>query len=71
MTGELDPIVHEYVLGCTAERAFETYTTGIGRWWDPAYTANPATLAAVTIEPWVGGRVFAAHTDLGEHGWGR
>jgi Activator of Hsp90 ATPase homolog 1-like protein len=25
----------------------------------------------VTIEPGVGGRVFATHSDIGEHEWGR
>jgi hypothetical protein len=24
----------------------------------------------VTIEPWVGGRVYATHSDLGKHDWG-
>jgi hypothetical protein len=25
----------------------------------------------VTIEPWVGGRVYATHSDLGQHNWGQ
>ena len=24
----------------------------------------------MTIEPWVGGRVYATHSDLGRHDWG-
>jgi hypothetical protein len=70
MARGLDPIVHLYHLRCAAEPAFEAYTTGIGRWWDPQYTADPATLETVTIEPRVGGRVYASHADLGEHDWG-
>jgi hypothetical protein len=64
------PITFQYSLGCSAEYAFATYTGRIGEWWDPRYTANPETLKAVTIEPRAGGRVYAMHSDLGEHDWG-
>ena len=64
------PITREYPLDCSADEAFTIYTGRIGEWWDSRYTANPETLETVTIEPRVGGRVFAAHTDLGEHNWG-
>jgi activator of Hsp90 ATPase-like protein len=65
-----DPIVHEYRLLCSPERAFETYTGRIGEWWDPRYTANADTFETVTIEPRVGGRVYAVHGDIGEDDWG-
>jgi hypothetical protein len=64
------PITHELSLGCSVEHAFATYTGRIGEWWDPSYTASPETLQAVTIEPRAGGRVYATHSDLGEHDWG-
>jgi uncharacterized protein YndB with AHSA1/START domain len=64
------PIVHEYVVRCSAEHAFATYVGRIGEWWDPRYSANPDTLEAVTIEPGVGGRVYATHGDIGVHDWG-
>jgi uncharacterized protein YndB with AHSA1/START domain len=67
----VESIVHEFDLDCAPERAFEVYTSRIGEWWDPMYTANPQTLEAVTIEPGVGGRVFASHREEGEHDWGR
>lgn len=66
---EPEPIVHELTLRCTAERAFDTYTARIGEWWNPDYTADAKTLRAVTIEPFVGGRVFATH-DGREDLWG-
>jgi hypothetical protein len=66
----LSPITHEYALRCTAEQAFGTYTGRIGEWWHPRYTANAATLQDVTIEPRVGGRVYATHSDTGEDEWG-
>jgi uncharacterized protein YndB with AHSA1/START domain len=64
------PITHEYPLRCSAEHAFAAYTGRIGEWWDPRYTANAETLMGVTIEPRVGGRVYAKHSDLGEDDWG-
>jgi hypothetical protein len=70
MSPEKAPIRHEYLLGCSAAQAFATYTERIGEWWDPRYSASPTTLQAVTIEPRVGGRVYAVHEDLGEHDWG-
>ena len=59
------PITHEYRLACSAEHAFSTYVERIAQWWHPRYTANPDTLEAVTIEPLVGGRVSATHSDIG------
>jgi Activator of Hsp90 ATPase homolog 1-like protein len=64
------PIKYEYTLPCNAEHAFATYASRIGEWWDPRYTANVETLEDVTIEPRVGGRVYATHRDTGEDDWG-
>ena len=70
MSDALDPITHEYALQCGAAQAFETYAGRIGEWWDPSYTANAETLEAVTIEPRVGGRVYATHSDIDDDDWG-
>jgi hypothetical protein len=70
MVTNLDPITHEYVLRSDPESAFAVYTTEMGRWWDPRYSTSPNTFESVTIEPWVGGRVYASHADLGQHDWG-
>jgi Activator of Hsp90 ATPase homolog 1-like protein len=67
---DLSPLRHERSLRCDPEHAFATYAGRISEWWDPRYTASPETLQAVTIEPRVGGRVYATHSDLGEHDWG-
>jgi hypothetical protein len=66
----ISPITHEYSLPCSPDEAFAAYTGGIGAWWDPRYTANPETLQGVTIEPFLGGRVYATHSDIGEADWG-
>ena len=65
-----DPITFDYTLRCSADDAFGAYTERISEWWHPGYTANADTLQAVTIEPSVGGRVYATHSDMGEHEWG-
>jgi hypothetical protein len=70
MSDELAPITHKYTLRCAPERAFVTYTSKIGEWWDPGYTANPETFEGVTIEPKAGGRVYAMHTEAEEDIWG-
>jgi hypothetical protein len=67
----LPPITHTYELGCNTAAAFEAYTAGIGTWWDPRCSAAPGTLEDVTIEPEVGGRIYASHTDQGHHEWGQ
>jgi uncharacterized protein YndB with AHSA1/START domain len=64
------PISYEYSLRCSADHAFDAYTGRIGEWWDPRYTANAETLQGVTIEPHVGGRVYATHSDMGKDDWG-
>jgi uncharacterized protein YndB with AHSA1/START domain len=70
MGTDLEPLAYEYALRCDPATAFEVYTARIGDWWDPRYTANPDSLESVTIEPWVGGRVYASHADLGQNDWG-
>jgi hypothetical protein len=63
------PIVHERVVACHATEAFAAYVD-IGTWWPPTYTANADTLETVVLDPYVGGRIGAVHTDLGRHDWG-
>jgi uncharacterized protein YndB with AHSA1/START domain len=70
MSDDTSPITHERSLRCSTEHAFATYTGRIDEWWDPRYTASADTLTAVTIEPYVGGRVYATHSDVGEDDWG-
>jgi hypothetical protein len=64
------PLVHELTLRMAPGDAFAVYTGRIGEWWDPRYTASPETLRDVTIEPRVGGRVYATHDNVERHDWG-
>ncbi|WP_229398897.1 SRPBCC family protein [Micromonospora okii] len=56
----------------SAERAFAVFTEALTQWWVPEYTwSGPAALAALGIEPRVGGMLY----EIGPHGfradWGR
>jgi Activator of Hsp90 ATPase homolog 1-like protein len=68
--GSTGAITFEYTLRCDAEHAFSTYAERIGEWWDPRFSADAETLETVTIEPRVGGRVFASHGNDGIYDWG-
>lgn len=65
-----DPIVYEFDLACTPERAFEAYTAEMGSWWHRDYTGSPDTFRDVTIGPRLGGQVTEQHTGGAEHDWG-
>lgn len=68
---ELSAISHQYELRCSPQFAFEIFTAHISTWWDPVYTREAASFRTLTIEPRVGGRVFATHTGLGDDEFGR
>ncbi len=67
---DTSPIVHELSLTCTPERAFHVFTHEIGNWWDPAYSSNADTYAAITIDPRMRGQITERHLDGSEHDWG-
>jgi uncharacterized protein YndB with AHSA1/START domain len=66
----LAPVVLEMVLTGPVERAFTVFTEGIGGWWPAAFTSSGDRLAAVVLEPHVGGRVFERDRDGRESDWG-
>ncbi|GIF60664.1 SRPBCC domain-containing protein [Asanoa iriomotensis] len=66
----LPPIVRELVVPVGPTEAFDLFTTKIGEWWPPAFTASGDALADVIMEPRVGGRVYERARDGGEQDWG-
>lgn len=66
----IPPIEHEVRVPVPLAAAFEVWVQRIGDWWDPRYTRDATTLRTITVEPFVGGRVYATHDD-GEDEWGR
>src|SRR5688500_16136551 len=65
----IDAIVHEFTVAAPPERAFERFVH-MGRWWDPRYTADPATFADVEVDGRLGGPVTEVHTDGRRFTWG-
>jgi uncharacterized protein YndB with AHSA1/START domain len=54
------------------ERAFQTFTGGIGRWWPlDTYKIGAVAATEAVIEPREGGRWFERGEDGSESDWGR
>jgi len=68
----VEPVTRSVSVAATPARAFEVFTTAIGRWWLPTHSilASKSPQAAVTIEPRVGGRWYERGEDGSESDWG-
>ena len=53
------------------ERAFATFTEGIGTWWPPDHHILGGELAEMVFEPYEGGNVIDRNVDGGECRWAR
>jgi len=69
----VEPIFKTARVKAAPARAFEIFTAGMTRWWNPAFSINPtkSPLAAIVIEPRVGGRWYEIGADGSECDWGR
>ena len=65
----IKPVEHQVRVAVSPADAFQGYVERIGEWWHPRYSRDGATLRSVTIEPFVGGRVYATDAT-GEDDWG-
>jgi len=66
----IEPLNLEVELRCGAEHAFEVWTGRPSLWWPPSHSVSTAPGLLVTIEPWVGGRIFERTPAGVEHEWG-
>jgi uncharacterized protein YndB with AHSA1/START domain len=72
-TAYVEPVRKTIRVQATLARAFEIFTAGMSRWWMPTHSISPTKtpIAAVVIEPRVGGRWYERGTDGSECDWGR
>lgn len=65
----IEPLVVEFAVEATPEHAFATWTDRCRIWWPPAHTVT-GNAAAITFEPFPGGRIVEAGADGAAHAWG-
>ena len=57
------PVRKSIRVSAPADRAFEVFTAGIGRWWPKSHKIGPADLDRPIIEPREGGRWYERDVD--------
>jgi uncharacterized protein YndB with AHSA1/START domain len=60
------PVRSSVHVNAAPERAFEVFTSGIGRWWPKSHKIGQADLDRPVIEPQVGGRWYELDVDGSE-----
>jgi uncharacterized protein YndB with AHSA1/START domain len=71
-TVRIEPVRKQLKVGLSAERAFELFTDGMGKWW-PLATHSVGEDQAETcyFEGWVGGRIVEVLKDGSQAEWGK
>lgn len=59
----MDPIRRTVDVASSPGRAFEVFTTGMGSWWDAAYTPDAATFTGIDLDPRLGGVIALRHGE--------
>lgn len=57
----MEPIRHEVTVACDQRSAFTLFTSGMGSWWDPAYSPDAASYDGIEVDGRVGGAVAMRH----------
>jgi uncharacterized protein YndB with AHSA1/START domain len=65
------PVRKSILVKAPPERAFEVFTTGIGRWWPQSHHIGKAEMQDAIMEPRAGGRWYERGADGSECEWGR
>jgi uncharacterized protein YndB with AHSA1/START domain len=66
-----DSIRVDVLTKASPQRAFEVWTAEIGSWWNPKHHLLPGPLAAMGVDPEVGGRLWETNTAGETCVWGR
>jgi uncharacterized protein YndB with AHSA1/START domain len=67
----IEPVIKQFVVEASQERAFQVFTDGIDRWWPRAHHIGKSPLKRAVIEPKKGGRWYAICQDDTECDTGR
>jgi uncharacterized protein YndB with AHSA1/START domain len=59
----IEPVIKQFVVEASQERAFQVFTDGIDRWWPRAHHIGKSPLKRAVIEPKKGGRWYAICED--------
>jgi len=66
----MEPLEIVFEVACGREHAFDVWANRTSLWWPRDHTASGESLASITYEPRVGGRIFERADDGTEHDWG-
>lgn len=66
----IEPIRFSFVVGCSPDHAFDTWTRRPTSWWPREHTASHEPGAQIVFEPKPGGRIFERTADGTEIEWG-
>lgn len=66
----IEPLVIDFVVGCSPGHAFELWTTRASTWWPADHSNSGHPDLDVIFEPRVGGRIYERTPDGREHDWG-
>jgi uncharacterized protein YndB with AHSA1/START domain len=69
-TPAIEPLRIAFDVATSSSRAFSVWTADFGRWWPADHTATGGADLVVTLEPWLGGRIFERTVDGREIDWG-
>lgn len=69
-TSSPTPVRRSVTVRAPQEKAFETFTAGLGRWWPAHYSIGASPLKTAVMEPRAGGRWYETDEDGSECPWG-
>jgi uncharacterized protein YndB with AHSA1/START domain len=61
----------EITVAGSPERAFDLFTNRMNEWWPAEHHVAPSPVAAMTVEPHVGGRLYDTCEDGSKSVWGQ
>ena len=67
----IEPLRLSFVVACSPDHAFTTWTAKATAWWPPEHTVSHVKGARVFFEPRVGGRIFERAPTGEEFEWGQ